>query len=316
MKNKVVFTFLSAILLTITACRDDDLAPIITFDASEKGAYVRLIEQNNADFNLFDLDNSVMEFTVEFVDIEQGNLVSEYTIMVEYQDENLDNGDDSKGLVAFRSWTAADFTTNQEGFQGIENIQIRPSEVFTALGISDENIRSGDRFIFRGNVTTTSGANFSAVNSSATVNGASFRGFFNFTINAFCPSNLEGEYAYQTAASSITCPNDIEATTDLTGVITVIALGDGVYTISDWSFGAYSVCFGLGEEANFSTLRFTETCLEVAFTGNIDDFGETWSFVSEVDGVNWTISWENTFGEQGTATIENPDGWNFTLAEG
>ena len=63
MKNKVVFTFLSAILLTITACRDDDLAPIITFDASEKGAYVRLIEQNNADFNLFDLDLSLIHIS-------------------------------------------------------------------------------------------------------------------------------------------------------------------------------------------------------------------------------------------------------------
>jgi len=315
MKNKIVFTLLAAVLLMITACRDESLAPIATFDASEKGAYVRLVEQNDADFNLFDLSNSVMEFTVEFVDLEQGNLVSEYNLQVEYQDENPSNGDDSKGLVAFRSWTASDFTTNREGFQGIENIQITPAEVFTALGISVENIKSGDRFIFRGNVTTTSGANFSASNSSASVNGASFRGFFNFTINAFCPSNLAGEYAYQTAASSVTCPNGNEATSDLTGTVAVIAQGDGVYTLSDWSFGAYSVCYEPTDEADFSTLQFTETCKEVAFTGSIDGFGEKWSFESEIDGENWTISWENTFGEKGATTIENPNGWDFTLAE-
>ena len=316
MKNKIVLTYLAVIVLMITACRDESLAPIATFDAAEKGAYVRLVEENEADFNLFDLGNSVMEFTVEFVDLEQGNLVSEYNLMLEYEDANPDNGDETRGLTEFRSWTAADFTTNKAGFQGLENIRITPSEAFAALGISEESVKSGDKFKFRGNVTTTSGASFNASNSSAAVNGSSFRGFFNFTINAFCPSSLEGEYAYQTAASSITCEQEeVMATADLAGTVSVIALGDGEYTLSDWSFGAYSVCFTPDTKADFSQLKFTETCNEVAFTAKIDDFGEKWSFESEIDGNNWTITWENTFGEKGSTVVENPNGWDFTLAE-
>lgn len=300
----------------LTACRDENLAPIATFDAAEKGAYVRLVEQNNVDFNLFDLGNSVMEFTIEFVDLEKGNLVSEYNLLVEYQDENPDNGDESRGLTEFRSWTAADFITNKAGFQGLEKIQITPSEVFSALGISEESVKSGDKFRFRGNVTTTTGAKFNASNSSAAVNGSSFRGFFNFTINAFCPSSLEGEYTYRTVASSVACEKeDIVASDDLTGTVSLIALGDGAYTISDWSFGSYAVCYKPDTKADFKSLQFTETCNEVAFTGKIDDFGEKWSFVSEIEGNNWTISWENTFGEKGSVVVENPNGWTFTLAE-
>lgn len=316
MKNRILITFLAVVLIMITACRDDSLAPIATFDAAEKGAYVRLVEQNNSNFNLFDLDNSLMEFTVEFVDLEKGNLVSEYNLLVEYQDNNPDNGDETRGLTEFRSWSATDFTTNKAGFQGLENIRITASEAFTALGISAENVKSGDRFIFRGNVTTTSGANYSASNSSASVNGASFRGFFNFTINAFCPSSLEGEYTYQTIASSINCPlEEMEVPNDLTGTVSIIALGGGEYTLSDWSFGAYAVCYEPTDKAAYGKLQFTETCKEVAFTGKIDDLGEKWSFVSDIDGQNWTITWENTFGEQGSATIENPNGWDFSLAE-
>lgn len=316
MKNRIVLTYLAATILMLTACRDESLSPIATFDAAEKGAYVRLVEQNEADFNLFDLGNSVMEFSVEFVDLEKGNLVSEYNLMVEYEDENPDNGDESRGLTEFRSWTAADFTTNKAGFQGLENVRITASDVFTALGISQESVKSGDKFKFKGNVTTTSGANFNATNSSAAVNGSSFRGFFNFTINAFCPSSLEGEYAYKTTASSVTCEKEeVMASNDLEGTVSVIALGDGVYTLSDWSFGAYSVCYKPDTKADFGQLKFTETCKEVAFTAKIDDFGEKWSFESEIDGNNWTINWENTFGEKGAAVIENPDGWDFTLAE-
>lgn len=317
MKNRIVLTYLAAVVLMMTACKDESLAPIATFDAAEKGAYVRLVEQNNADFNLFDLGNSIMEYTVEFVDLEKGNLVSEYNLLLEYQDENPDNGDESRGLTEFRSWTAADFTTNKAGFQGIENIRITASEAFAALGITEESVKSGDKFKFRGNVTTTTGASFNAANSSAAVNGASFRGFFNFTINAFCPSSLEGEYAYQTTASSVTCEKtEIMASDDLAGNVSVIALGDGVYTLSDWSFGAYSVCYTQDDaKADFAKLQFTETCNEVAFTAKVDDFGAKWSFDSEIDGNNWTINWENTFGEKGSTVVENPNGWNFTLAE-
>ena len=316
MKNKNLFTLFAVLLIFLSACRDENLAPIATFDAAEKGAYVRVISQNNGNVDLTDLASSVMEYTVEFVDLEQGNLVSEYNLQLTYEDNNPENGDNTKGPVAFRTYAASEFTTNKTGFKGLENIQITAQQALDAIGIGAEDILSGDKFKFTGSVTTTSGANFNATNSSAAVNGNSFRGFFNFTLAAFCPSNLEGEYAYTTSATSIVCPQDgTTADNDLSGTVSIIAAGNGVYSMSDWSFGSYAVCYTPTDKVDATTLQFTDTCSEVAFTGKIDDLGDKWAFTSEIDGMNWMISWENTFGEKGSSTIINPDGWNFVLAE-
>lgn len=316
MKNKNLLMVFAVLLIFLSACRDENLAPIATFDAAEKGAYVRVVTQNNGNINLFDLTNSVMEYTVEFVDLEQGNLVSEYNLQITYEDNNPENGDNSTGPVEFRSYTAAEFTTNKAGFKSLENIQITAQQALAAIGIGADELLSGDKFRFTGNVTTTAGANYNASNSSASVNGNSFRGFFNFTLAAFCPSSLEGEFAYTTVATSINCPTNGNTTdSDLTGTVSIIALGDGEYNLSDWSFGSYAVCYGATEKASSGTLKFTDTCQEVSFTGKIDNLNEKWAFTSEIDGTAWKISWENTFEEKGAATIINPDGWNFVLAE-
>lgn len=313
MKKHNLFTLLGLVLILVTACRDENLAPIATFDAAEKGAYVRVVTQNNGNVNLFDIENSTMEYTVEFVDLKQGNLVSEYTLQLLYEDNNPQNGDNSVGPIAFRSWSASDFSTNKAGFKGIENITITASELITKAGLDEDNILSGDNFRLQGSVTTTSGQSFNQANSSAAVNGLNFRGFFNFNLRAFCPSNLEGTYTYQSRASSIKCSSDQEVTSDLSGTVSVLALGDGKYNISDWSFGAYKACYGEGRVADSDKLQFTETCKTLAFTGKIDEFGDKWSFQSEVQEGNWTIEWENTFGEKGKTVLINENGWDFVI---
>lgn len=105
---------------------------------------------------------------------------------------------------------AADFVTNKEGFKGLANIQISASELLAATGVDPATITYGDAFRFTGSVTTTDGAVYSAANSSASVNGASFRGFFNFTLTARCPTNLERSYEYITSATSVVCASEKE----------------------------------------------------------------------------------------------------------
>ena len=307
--------FLGILLTLFAACKDENLAPIATFDAAEKGAYVRLINQTNGNVNLYDIENSAMEYTVEFVDLEKGQLVSEYRLQVSYEDNNPEDGDNSTGPTEFQTWTTADFTVNQDGFVGIEGIKITATEAMSSLGIAAEDILSGDRFRFAGSVTTTSGQTFTRENSSAAVNGASFRGFFDFNMNAFCPSNLEGTYQYQTTAVSVTCAKNGTIDNDLSGEVTIIALGDGVYNMSDWSFGAYTACGGSETVADSPGLQFTETCQEIAFTGKVDKFDDKWSFISTVDGNDWMIQWENTFGEKGETVLTNENGWGIAIEE-
>jgi len=314
MKKQHLLIFLAGCLLIFTACKDDNLAPIATFDASEKGAYVRLVTEDNGNINLFDIDNSKMEYTIEFVDLEKGSLVSEYRLQLVFQDNNPENGDDSAGPIEFRTYTNADFTVNNDGFVGVESIIISADEIINTVGLTAADILSGDKFQLQGSVTTTSGQTFTRNNSSASVNGSSFRGFFNFTMNAFCPSNLEGTYAYTSSSSSINCSKETPSTTnDLTGTVDIIAQGDGVYNMSDWSFGVYSVCYGAGNAASSKSLQFSDICKEVDFTGRTDEFGDTWSFTSNVDGNEWTITWENTFNEKGSTVLTNENGWAFII---
>ena len=62
MKKRHFSLLLGAILVCFLACRDENLRPIATFDAAEKGAYVRLISQSNENVNLDDWE--VLEWNI------------------------------------------------------------------------------------------------------------------------------------------------------------------------------------------------------------------------------------------------------------
>jgi hypothetical protein len=304
LKNKIAMLF-GAILIFATSCKDENLAPIATFDAADKGAYVRVIDQGNTLINLLDIAGSSFTYTVEFVDLEQGNLVSEYRLQLQFEDNDPSNGDDSSGPVDFRSWSASDFETNSDGFKGLSNITITGPEALAAAGVSADKVTAGDNFRFIGSVTTTEGAVFTASNSSAAVNGSAFRGFFNFTMPANCPSDLTGSYAY--ASTDTWCDGS-----SVDGSVDILALGGGKYHFSDWSFGAYGPCYG--GVAEQPTITFDEVCKVVSFTGFVDSFGDTWTFDSDIDGAVWRIKWDNTYGESGETRITHPSGaWPFTL---
>lgn len=308
--------FVATLVLLFGACKDPDLAPIATFDQSTKGAYVRVVEQSENTVNLDDIDNSQFTYTVEFVDLEKGDLVSEYNLQVSFQDNDDSNGDKSVGPFDIRNWTAADFSTNKDGFKGLENIQISAKEVLDKTGITAADISYGDIFKFTGSVTKTDGAVYSAENSSASVNGASFRGFFNFSLTARCPTNLAGSYGYTTTSTSVVCGiTEKEATEDLSGMVTIEALEDGKYQFSDWSFGSFSVCYEAGTIENSSSLQFADYCDQLNYVGKTDSFGDVWTFSSTIDGNDWTINWSTSAGDAGKTVVTNPNGWDLVIDE-
>ena len=152
----------------------------------------------------------------------------------------------------------------------------------------------------------TDGRVFSAENSSPAITGAAFQGHFDFTLPANCPSDLTGTYDYTT--TDVWCDGSM-----VTGTVDIVAQGGGVYNFSDWSFGAYGPCYG--STANQPGITFDEVCAEVSFTGFTDSFGDTWTFTSSIDGNDWTIGWENTYGESANSVITFPGPVPFTLSE-
>ncbi|MDH3245700.1 MAG: hypothetical protein OEM26_13865 [Saprospiraceae bacterium] len=294
--------------LLLFSCADDSLSPIITFDKAGKGAYVRLVEEGGSKLvNLFDIAGSQYNYSVEFVDQEQGNLVAEYKLDITFVDNTPDNGNNSTGPVSFKSFSPGDFSNTERGYKGLSGISLPANDVISAVGLTAADLGPGDIFRIQGFVVLTDGSVFGKANSSAAVNGSAFQGHFDFDLTASCPSTLAGTYDVQ--GSNFWCGEP-----DAAGSVTIEALGGGSYTFDDWSFLAYPACYG-GLAASWGTLSFKDVCNEVSFTGFTDNYGDTWEFTSEVNGSEWTISWVNTYGEAGTAVITNSGGadWPFTL---
>ena len=301
MKKLLVFLFAG---LMVTSCADEDLGPIVTFDTASKGAYIKLIEEGSRLVNLFDVPGSVYTYSVEFVDFDQGNLVSEYNLDLTVVDNTPDNDNVSAGPIRLKSFSASEFGSTDRGFKGLSGISLSATELIAAAGISADQLGPNDVFRVNGSLTLQDGSVFAGSNSSAAVRGTAFAGHFDFDLTANCPSDLTGSYAYET--TDAWCDGS-----SATGSVDIVAVGGGTYYFSDWSFGAYGPCYGA--VADQPGITFAEVCAEVSYTAVVDSYGDTWTFTSSVDGDRWTINWENTYGESANSVVINPNGWAFTL---
>ncbi len=294
------------ILLAVSSCQDDERLPLVVLDTVEKGAYPRLIDQTESLINLFDVAGSSYTYSVEFVDEVGGSLVAAYVVDLVYDDNDPSNGDNSSGPTEFIRVTSDQFTQGENGFLAAAPFTITGTQAFAAAGVSEDQVSAGDNFNFVGRIELTDGRVFSQSNSSATVIGPAFRGHFNFTMPASCPSDLTGTFNYET--TNVWCDGS-----SVSGTVDIVANGGGVYTFSDWAFGAYGPCYNGGTASG--NLTFTDVCLDVSYTGFTDSFGDTWTYNGGIDGNEWTIAWDNTYGESGTAVIFFTGGadWPITL---
>ena len=303
------FNRLSIIVLSVLlafGCADENLQPILTFDQAGKGAYIKRLSESAKLINVLNestTNASAYTYGVEFVDLENGNLVSEYRLDLIYRPVGAAN----RTVTAFRSYGQSDFTDSEAGFRSMPNIEITAPQIMQALNLTFADLTAGDQFTFKGYITLEDGSVFGFDNSSAPVRGSAFQAHFDFTLPAACPSDLAGTFAYE--SSAFWCNGGSG-----TGNVSIVARGGGVYRFSDWSFGGYAACYG-GGTANSTTLKCTNVCTKVSFTGYTDSFGDVWTYVSTIVGNDWTIEWSNTYGETGTAVIHYTGGadWPITL---
>lgn len=184
--KKIIPIICAAVGVLLFSCADDSLSPIITFDKAGKGAYVKLISETPRELDLMNLGAASYSYDVEFVDIEQGNLVSQYDLKVSFVDNNPVNGDKTSGPTDLRNISSGEFTTTERGFKGA-SISISLSELLSLFGLTADDLLANDQFRFQGFVILTDGQVFGASNSSAAVNGSAFQGHFNYTLKATCP---------------------------------------------------------------------------------------------------------------------------------
>lgn len=292
-------------LVLLFGCADEDLKPILSFEDSGKGAYVKLVEESDKLINVFDestINSSSYTYSVEFVDINGGNKITEYRVDLVYQPVS----GSEQTASSFKSFSQSDFSDSPNGLRSLSGITITAPEMLQALGLQPSDLAPGDNFLFEGFVILDDGQTFGFDNSSAPVRGAAFGGHFNFTLPAACPSDLTGTFEFET--TDIWCDGSTA-----TGTVDIEARGGGVYEFSDWAFGAYGPCYGGGTAGG--EILFTDVCTEVSFTGFTDSFGDTWTFTSSIEGNEWTIQWTNTYGEAATSVVKYTGGadWPITL---
>ena len=305
MKFNKILLYISALAYLI-GCADEDLKPVLTFEDSGKGAYIKLMNESDKLVNVFDestISASSYSYSVEFVDVDDGDKVTEYKLDLIYEPVS---GNDIT-VSSFKSWGPDAFTDSESGLKSLQGITITAPEILSALGVSADDLAPGDNFAFKGYITLDDGQVFGFDNSSSSVRGSAFQAHFDFDIPAACPSDLSGTFEYTST--------DNWCGGDASGSVDIVDLGGGTYAFSDWSFGGYSGCYG--SSATSTTLNFTDVCTDVSFTGFTDSFGDTWTYVSTIEGNEWTIQWSNTYGEAGTAVVYYTGGadWPITLVD-
>lgn len=195
MIKKSSFFFIISLFL-ITSCADEELAPIIDFSNLQFGAYVRALSSDNASFDLENPGSATFNYAVEFVDIERGATVQSYSVSVGFKDNSPSNGDSSKGEQLWKTFSSSEFSTSANGYASLET-SVSLSELTSLLGLDSDDLFARDEFEFTSEITTSEGVTHNSGNSSATVNGSAFAGFFDFDISLFCgipDSDFVGEY--------------------------------------------------------------------------------------------------------------------------
>ena len=287
----------------ISSCEDPDKAPIVTFDSAGHGAYPRLLsEVGERSVDFFDIPNSQYEYSVEFVDEDGGNTVTEYIVDLEYIDVN---GTDSKAPAEFLKFAASEFTTSTEGFKAVENIVVSATAMIAAVGLTEADVSQADKFIITGKLVTQSGLVHTGANSSASVQGAAFRGHFDVTLAVVCPSDLAGTHTYSTVPWCGGAP--------VIGVSVWVTESNGVYSIDggDYAFGAYFPCYSPTAALPEGNLRINDLCNTLSWTG-ASQWGELYIFNSvTVSGADLIMDWDNDYGEAGITTLTREGGANW-----
>ena len=303
------------VLFVVASCNPEPELPVVLFDDLEKGAFPRLLDFNGT-FFLTDVANSSVAWEVEFYDEDNGSHVTEYVWTVAYQDNSGNGGDQPETLIA--TIPQSEFVTNAEsGLPGTARSWTF-QQVLDVFGFQASDINGGDAFNFFATLKRDDGKEFNTVNTGDNIeSSAPFSGFFRFTMNVLCTSELEGEIG---VVGTGWCGTVVD--TDPDGnpyTFTLINEGDGVYMIDngDFSFGAYWACYGLTSTLPIDpapapaeqTLRLQDACNILSFTG-VSRWGEVYQFNDlSVDGPDLFIDWNNDYPpEAGTAVLTRMDG--------
>lgn len=235
----------------------------------QEGVMPQITEVNQGFYNLLDLENAFVDFSVEAVgsaNVEKVNIYQRF------------NGGAPVLLTSVNSLPA--------------DINIDLSEAAQTAQVNPGDLVPGNSFVYTFEIETTDGRTLS---SGTTVKA-----------DAACPSAIaEGTYAAVSGGTSTDgCPNP-NPVVDLDYTVEITALGAGRYEISDFSAGVYQAMYGTCYGYTFETgATIVDVCNELSFSLT-EAFGcdVVGSGSYDPETGNITYSWSNCFGDTGEVVL-------------
>lgn len=186
MKKIIFFLFLSSFLFI--SCETEIVEEIDEF-AFETGGYMRTVTPYPvlaATFKVSkaNMTGTKMELVAEAVTPNFGALFSTYDLELRFVDATAANGNNSKAYTVFKSYAASAYAKDPTTKYPRATISATGKEMQDKLGLTDDQVSTGDRFEIRATMKLTNGKSFSASNTGGDIlTGAFYSSPFFYQVN-------------------------------------------------------------------------------------------------------------------------------------
>lgn len=256
-------------------------------------------------FTAFIACNDGFDTTYSTLDIpEKGTVVTYSAVQTGFYDfSDLDNasigfsvdafGEAASSIIVYKSYNKGPLVKHADINTIPSSITIPFADAINGTTILKENVALGDRIVFT----------FAAVTPSGTYNSKN-----SLTVDVSCKSDIGGNYTAETTGQSTDgcCPDPVS----LTSNVTLVDLGGGSYTISDFSAGLYFEWYdeyGITEgNQKDGTLdgKIIEICSDISGTFP-EIYGTDVNVTGGVDPTTGiiTYTWKNGYDDNGTVIL-------------
>jgi hypothetical protein len=181
-KLKICFIKLIVLGMICSSC-GDFVDPVLPYKDFDFAVYLRTVAVASSSFDSQNLSNSRFAITIEAVDPELGGTVESVEVRVRHRRlvEGVGNvyipsaGANNEVVdVLVKTLTSSDFGPNSESRFLRAEVQVTAPEILAALGLSEDQIQSGDNFEIRLNLRDKFGRTFNDINAGPNVRGGAF----------------------------------------------------------------------------------------------------------------------------------------------
>ena len=153
---KILYT-LCAFVLLASCNTDEKTIEVVLYDV-ERGAFLRTIEIENAEF---DINNTESPFTltIQEQDLEEGELMQEVFVYAQFIDNTTGSENLTTGRIQIETLVPDDFSPGSFDLP-VTTVSYTYAELLDFTNISMASVSCKDQFIIRLNLKLTMGKNF------------------------------------------------------------------------------------------------------------------------------------------------------------